>query len=193
MIALISSFVLLFAETASNAGVWAKVKNFESEWLNVPGFEAWKFINLAIFIFILVRFLNKLGLSDAFKAKRDAIRSELIKAEQDKQNALAKLTSAEGRLAQLENEKADILAKAKDEAAFEKKRLAEQAKLEAKRLLDQANSELARLAAQSNAELRRYSADKSVTLAEEKLRKQIDGKTDGNLVAQGLSEIGGLN
>ena len=181
----------LFAETGHAAAESGFMRAY-NQYFNIPGFEGWKFLNLAIFIGLLVYVLRK-PLGDAFRAKRDLIRAELIKAEAEKQAALAKLTSVEGRLAQLENEKAEILAKAKEEAAAEKKRLADQAKLEAARLRSQAEAELARLTAQSNAELRRYSAERSVSLAEEKLRKQIDDKVDARLVSGGLSEIGGLN
>lgn len=166
--------------------------HFYNQYLNIPGFEAWKFVNLAIFIAILVYVLKK-PLGDAFRAKRDVIRAELIKAEQEKQAALSQLTAIEGRLAQLENEKAEILSRAKDEAAAEKKRLADHAKAEVERLRKQTEAELARLNVQSHALLRRFSAERTVALAEEKLRKQIDSKADAQLVKGSIVEIGGLN
>ena len=76
-------------------------------------------------------------MSEAFKAKREMIRAELIKAEEEKQAALAQLTSAEARLAQLETEKKAVLQKAKEEAAAEEKRLAEQAEADANKLRQQ--------------------------------------------------------
>ncbi len=130
---------------------------------------------------------------DSFKAKRELIRAELIKAEQDKQAAMAKLTSAEGKLAQLETEKEQILQNAKDEAAEEKRRLAEMTKSESERLRQQTESELARITAQSRSELRRFSAEESIRLAEEKLRAQIDDGIDARLVKASIQDIGGLN
>lgn len=188
MFAFIYKLTLLFA----GSGAWESFKHFYNEWFNIPGFEIWKFVNLAIFIAFMVYVLKK-PLGAAFNAKRDQIRAELIKAEAEKQAALVKLTSAEGKLAQLETEKANILQKAKDEAAFEKKRLAEQTKLEAERLRHQSESELTRISKQSHAELRRFSAEESIRLAEEKLRAQIDGDKDARLVKASISEIGGLN
>src|SRR4051812_23316692 len=82
--------------------------NFYNEYLNIPGFEAWKFINLAIFVAILV-YLGKKSLSPVFIARREAIRTELIRAEEEKKEALSRLTAAEARLAQLESEKVVIL------------------------------------------------------------------------------------
>ena len=78
MFALINIF-LLFAETTHKAAEGGFTK-FYNEWFNIPGFEAWKFLNLAIFIAIMTYVARK-PLGDAFRAKRDEIRSELIKAE----------------------------------------------------------------------------------------------------------------
>ena len=50
---------------------------------------------------------------------------DTIKAEEEKKEALAKLTAAEAKLAQLETEKEGIISKAKAEAEAEKQRLAE--------------------------------------------------------------------
>ena len=190
MFALITSFILFFAEAAH--GAESGYTRFYNEYFNIPGFEAWKFLNLAIFIALMV-YVAKKPLSEAFKTRREQIRSELIKAEEEKQAALNKLISAEARLVQLETEKANILQKAKDEAAFEKKRLTDQTKIEIDRLRQQSQSELARLTGQSRAELRRFSAEESIRLAEEKLRAQIDGEKDARLVKASIQEIGGLN
>lgn len=194
MFALITNFILLLAGASGKAsgGAWESFKHFYNDWFNIPGFEAWKFLNLAIFISLLVYIIKK-PLSETFKAKREQIRADLIRAEEEKQAALARLTSVEGKLAQLETEKESILKKAKDEAAFESKRLIEQTETDAERLRQQANAELARAANQTRAELRRFSAIESIRLAEEKLREQIDGKTDVKLVKANIAEIGGLN
>ncbi|MEO7539170.1 MAG: hypothetical protein ABIV21_04040, partial [Pyrinomonadaceae bacterium] len=166
--------------------------HFYNQYFNIPGFELWKFINLGLFIAIMV-YLVKKPLSEAFKAKRDVIRAELIRAEQEKQAALAQLAVADAKIAKLEADKEDVLAKAKSEAALEKKRLAEQTKADIERLGHQSEAELTRLSLQTRAGLRRFSAEESIRLAEEKLRAQIDADTDSRLVKASISEIGGLN
>lgn len=190
MFAFITSFALFLAEAAHTAE--SGYMSFYNEYLNIPGFEAWKFLNLILFIGIMVYLLKK-PLGDAFKAKRDQIRAELIRAEEEKQAALARLTSTEARLAQLDSEKETIMQNARDEAAFEKKRLAELTEVEAERLRKQSEAELARLTGQTRAELRRFSAEESIRLAEQKLRAQIDSSVDARLVKAGIQEIGGLN
>lgn len=189
MIAFIVNLNLILAATG---GKESGFTHFYNQYFNIPGFEAWKFLNLAIFIGLMVYVMKK-PLTEAFKARREQIRAELIKAEAEKKAALEKLTLAEAKLAQLDTEKENILKKAKEEAAFEKERLAEQTAAEIERLRLQREGDLTRLSKQSYAELRRFSAHESVRLAEAKLRAQIDGKTDARLVKASIQEIGGLN
>ncbi len=165
--------------------------HFYNQYFNIPGFEAWKFLNLAIFVALMAYFAKK-PLTDAFKSKREQIRAELIKAEEEKQAALAKLTETEAKIAQLENEKDNILKNAREEAAYESKRLEEQTNIEANRLRKQSEADLTRLSKQSHAHLRRFSAEESIRLAEEKLRTQIDDGIDARLVRASIQEIGGV-
>ena len=183
---------LMFLAEAGHVSEAGSFMNFYNEYLNRPGFEAWKFLNLAIFVAVLVYLLRK-PLSDAFKAKRDAIRSELIKAEEEKQAALKRLGEVEARLASLEGDVQAILKRANDEAAEDKDRLGEQTEFEIKRLRDQVNAEIARITVQSKVELRKYSAEESIRRAEERLRAQIDLAKDSILVKANINAIGGLN
>ena len=185
-------FVTIDLFLAATGGKESGFTHFYNQYFNIPGFEAWKFLNLAIFIGLMVYVMKK-PLTEAFKAKREQIRAELIRAEAEKKAALEKLTTAEARLAQLGTEKEEILKKAKAEAAFEKERLAAQTAAEIERLRLQREGDLTRLSKQAYAELRRFSASESIRLAEERLRAQIDRKTDARLVKASIQEIGGLN
>lgn len=184
MLATVTFLLILFAG-GSGGG-------FYDKYFNIPGFELWRFVNLAIFVAILYRVLNK-PLSEAFKARREAIRADLIRAEEEKKAAEARLAAAAEKEAALESERAAILEKARAEADFEAKRIAEAAEAEAKRLTQQAEAEVIRLAAQSRAELRRFSAEESIRLAAEKLKTRIDPATNARLVKASINEIGGLN
>lgn len=188
MLALFTSTILLLDEAGSKGGFI----QFYDTYLNIPGFEAWKFLNLAIFVGALIYILKK-PLTDTFTARRDLIRADLIKADNDKKAALARLSEVEGHLAQMGNEKEAILAKAKEESEDERKRLSEQTKHDIARLRDQADAEVARIANQTRSELRRFSAEESVRLAEQKLRSQIGPDVDSKLVKASIQEIGGLN
>lgn len=189
MLAFIHSFILLAAETGKAGGGFTE---FYNTYLNYPGFELWKFLNLAIFVGLLI-YAAKKPLTEAFKAKREAIRAELIKAEEEKQAALSQLTSAEAKLAGIDPEKNTILTNAKAEADEEQARLAEQTELEVRKMTEQANSEISRLGQVTRADLRKFSAEESIRLAEEKLRSQMNSEKDAVLVKSGIQAIGGLN
>lgn len=188
MFAFIFNLLLLAGGGGGGEGWWHKVEPY----LNFPGFEAWKFLNLTIFVLIMYRLLKK-PLGSAFKAKREIIRAELIKAEEQKQAALSELTSVEAKLANLDAERDDVIERAKEEAAAEKTRIAKEAEIESERLRVQAEGEIERKAAQVRAELRRFSAEESIRLAEEKLRSGMNAESDSRLVKAGISAIGGLN
>ena len=192
MLAFINNIVLIFAGGSGGGGIAGWWHDTGSHLLGYPGFEAWKFLNLAIFIFIMYKLLKK-PLSAAFKAKREAIRAELIKAEAEKQAALSALTASEAKLAGLETEKAAILERAQLEAEDEKKRLAEQTEADIARTRTQTEGEISRLVQIARNDLRRFSAEESIRLAEEKLRAQINPENDARLVKAGIQSIGGLN
>lgn len=189
MFAFAFSFLVLLAAGGHGDGGYM---DFYNKYLNYPGFEAWKFINLAIFV-ALIGYVVKKPLSDAFKAKRDAIRAELIKAEEEKKAALARFTAAEAKLASLDNERQLILNKAKAEADAEAARIAGTADAEIAKLTDQTSGEIARLTQLAKLELKRFSAEESIRLAEQKLRAKIDANADADLVKSGIQAIGGLN
>src|SRR5687768_1095414 len=109
MFAFFHSFLLLAASGGEHSE--GGYMEFYNKYLNYPGFEAWKFINLAIFVAFII-YVAKKPLSEAFKAKRDQIRADLIKAEEEKKAALSRFTSAEAKLASLDNERQLILNKA---------------------------------------------------------------------------------
>jgi F-type H+-transporting ATPase subunit b len=196
MTAFLFSFVLFFAASSGggadpNSG-WGKFLHFWNTYANYPGFEAWKFLNLAIFIAIMVYILKK-PLSEKFKAKREAIRADLIRAEEQRQAALAQLTSTEAKLATLDVESANVLENAKREAEAEKERILRETESEIGKMREQAASEIERSAKQIKNELRRFSAQESIRLAEEKIKAEINAEKDARLVKNNIQAIGGLN
>jgi len=194
MRALFATLIYVFAETAgSSGGWWGSFREFWDHYLNYPGFELWKFINLAIFVFILYYFAQKLKLTDAFKARREEIRADIIRAEQEKQAALSELAAVEAKLVGVDAEKKRILSAAREEIDHEKQRLASQAELETVKLKAQAEGEVVRLGQVAKLQLRRFAVYESLRMAEEKLRTKVDKNTDAVLIRAGIDAIGGLN
>ncbi len=192
MLASLYSFIFLAAESAGHQSGDGGFVNFWNTYFNFPGFELWRFINLAIFIAIMIYILKK-PLSETFKAKREAIRADLIRAEQARQSALAELTATEAKFASLAAEKANIIERARQEAEAEARRITEQTEFEANRLREQATSEIERSVQHAQFELRRFSAEESIRLAEEKIKNQINTDKDKNLIKASIQAIGGLN
>lgn len=188
------SFILIFAEGAGahNSSGWNNFVHFWDTYFNYPGFELWRFLNLTIFAAIMVYLLKK-PLSNAFKAKRETIRAELIKAEAERQAALAQLNATEAKLARLDQETETIRQRAAQEAEAEKSRIDEQTEFEISKLRQQAESEIERAGKQMKTGLRRFSAEESIRLAEEKIRREMTADKDARLVKAGIESIGGLN
>ncbi len=189
MFALIFSFIFLFAGAASSGGGSA-FDHFWETYFNNPNFPLWKFINLAAFVSLMVYLLKK-PLSDVFKAKREVIRAELIKAEEEKQTALAKLTAIESKTAGLENEKDQIRLKAQVEAENEARRIAEQTETDLAKMRTQADNEVLRMKKQAENELRKFSAEESIRLAEKLIREKLGTSSDTQLVKAGIENLGG--
>lgn len=196
MLGFFISFLYFLAEGASAAehsegylGWW--YKNVDP-YMNFPGFEVWRFINLIIFFSILAYILKR-PLSEAFKARREAIRAELIKAEEERKAAVAKLAEAEAKLAALESDKSKILAEAVSEAEAERSRIEEEIKSESRRLRGQAEGEIQRKSQQVRSKLKRFSAEESIRLAEEKIKQSMSSETDARLVKATIDSIGGMN
>ncbi len=188
------AFIFIFAaETGASGESGANgFAHFWNTYFNYPGFELWRFLNLGIFVAIMIYLLRK-PLTNAFKAKRETIRAELIKAEEERQAALAQLTATEAKLSRLEMEAAEVVEHARQEAAAEKARIAGQTEFEISKLREQAGSEIERESKLANLKLRRFSAEESIRLAEEKIKKQINAQNDARLIKAGIESIGGLN
>jgi F-type H+-transporting ATPase subunit b len=196
MLAFISNALLLLASApaggANSDSALGKFIYFWDHYLNYPGFEIWKFVNLFVFVAILIYILRK-PLSGAFKAKREQIRAELIKAEEAKKAALAKLTEIEAKLAGADSEKQRVLREARAEIEQEKARLIAQADAESAKLNEQTAGEIIRIGQVARLQLRRFAVEESIRRADEKLRAQVNNETDSRLINSGIQAIGGLN
>ena len=97
---------LLFA--SEGAGGW-------TEWMNYPGLEAWKFLNLAIFTAAAIWILRK-PISTALQSRRAAIQKELLDAQAEREQAQALIAEADSLLGHLDEEVKTIHEQARQEA-----------------------------------------------------------------------------
>jgi F0F1-type ATP synthase membrane subunit b/b' len=187
MFAFINFLLFLAAEAESHGGA-----SFYDKYLNYPGFEAWKFLNLFIFVAALVYLLRR-PISDAFKARREAIRAELIKAQQERDAALARLQQVEERLQNLDAETARIREQSVREAEAEATRIAEQTAADIEKIRENARREIIAASANARRELKQFSAEESIRLAEDMVRQNLQSGTDAaRLVNASIEGLGGV-
>lgn len=173
---------------AEGAGWWARAQPY----LDYPGFEAWKFLNLAVFVFALVFILTrKAKLGEVFKARRETIKQELARAQQERDAAIAKLKEVEERLGRLDIEVGAIKEQSKREAAEERERIARSTETEITKLSEQATREIESAGKAAKKELRRFTAEQSVQLAEQFIRRELKPEDDARLIAGNIEELGG--
>lgn len=164
----------------------------ETRWWDYPGFELWKFINLAIFVLALVFAMrNFFGVPEMFRDRKEIIKRELARAQQERDAALAKLKEVEDRLARLDAEIATIKEQSVREAAEERERIAQLTETEIAKLGEQASREIGSAGKAARKELRRYTAEQSVRLAEEIVRREMKPEDDARLIASNIAELGG--
>jgi F-type H+-transporting ATPase subunit b len=163
----------------------------ETHWYNIPGWEAWKFFNLFVFVGVLVYFLKK-PLSQSLVARREAIRRDLMRAQEERNAAQAKLEEVEARLARLNAEVEAVRAQSQKEAAAERERVERATEEEMRKLREQAQREIESAGKVARQELRRQAAEESVRLAEEMIRRDMRPEDDARLVGEYVEELGGI-
>jgi F-type H+-transporting ATPase subunit b len=163
----------------------------EVSWYNYPGWEAWKFLNLFLFIGVLVYFLRR-PLSQSLVARREAIRRDLVRAQEERNAAQAKLEEVEARLARLNAEVEGIRAQAQKEAAAERERIERATEEEMKKLREQAQREIESAGKLARQELRRHAAEESVRLAEGMIRRDMRPEDDARLIGEYVDDLGGI-
>jgi F0F1-type ATP synthase membrane subunit b/b' len=157
-------------------------------WLNYPGLELWKFVNLAIFVGAGIFFL-RIRINKGLLARRDAIQQELVAAKTEREQALAKLADAESLLSRLDDDVRTVHEQANQEAEQERKRLSAGTERELEKLKQQAQREIERADKIARKELREYLAKRSVELARASLRDRIRPEDDTLLIKERIGEL----
>ena len=174
--------ILLFAQEHADAAY---------PWYNYPGFEVWKFINLFLFIGAMILLLRR-PISQSMQMRREAIRKELMRAQEERNAARAKLEEVNARLARLGDEGTGLRAQSEQEAAQERERIARTTEEEARKLREQAQREIESAGKAARLELRRYAAEQSVELAEQLIKRDLRETDDERLLHDYIEELGGV-
>ena len=159
-----------------------------TEWYNYPGLELWKFANLAIFTGVGIYILRK-PINHVLLARRGAIQQELVTAQQEREQALARVAKADSLLSRLEKDVHAVEEQAREEAKSERQRIAESTQREIEKLKQQAQREMETADKLSRKELRRFLAQKSVQMARDSIRAQMRPEDDTHLIKENIGEL----
>lgn len=159
-----------------------------TSWLNYPGLEAWKFVNLAIFVGLGILFMRR-RISEALAGRGEAIKRELIEAQEQKARAVAKMAEADSLLSRLDSDIRAVHERSRQEAESERQRLAAAATREMEKLKQQAEREVDTAAKVARKSLREFLALKSVEFARHKVRTQIRPEDDRQLIESSIGEL----
>lgn len=159
-------------------------------WWDYPGFELWKFFNLALFVGLMLYVLLKADIRGAFRTRGESIKAELEKARTERDAALAKLKEVEERLAGMSEQVSLINQRSKAEVEAERQRIAQSTQEEIAKLTAQAQREIENAAKTAKHELRNFAAETSVRMAEELIRRDMRPEDDARLMMHNVEEMG---
>ena len=159
-----------------------------TEWYNYPGLELWKFANLAIFTVVGIYILRK-PISQALQSRRGAIQQELITAQNERDQALARVAEADNLLSGLDDDVRKVETQAQEEAMSERQRITASTEREIEKLKQLAQREMETADKLARKELRQFLAEKSVQMARESIRTQMRPEDDTVLIRESIGEL----
>jgi F-type H+-transporting ATPase subunit b len=128
----------------------------------------------------------------AFANLRKDLEDRLAQAEKDKAEGEAQIRELEAKMAGLQGELDEILAKAGVEAEAEKLRVLAAARTEAAAILAAAESEITRQQQLASQELRALVADLAVEAAAKRLEARVQGAAAQAVTDHAIAELGAV-
>ena len=155
---------------------------------------AWRVINLAVFLAVMIYiFRYRLRIGKVFDDRAAGIARELEEARKEKEEAERRLIEIESRLQQVDQEAADMRARAEVEARQEAERIRQSAEADSEKIKQLARREIEGAMRAARAELKSYVAELSVGMAEERIRKNMRPEDDRKILTDYVRELGEVN
>jgi F-type H+-transporting ATPase subunit b len=139
--------------------------------LGIPDF-IWLPVNLTLFLYILQRYIGR-PMAAYLDARREGIAEELANARTQLEEADRLQAEIRKRLDQIEDEVADIQARAASDGAAEAERITEQTALDEERFLKRVDDEISRREAETRARLAQDTADLTAQMARDLLSRDM--------------------
>jgi F-type H+-transporting ATPase subunit b len=162
-------------------------------WWNYPGLELWKFVNLLLFILAALYLHRRFGrpVKEGLRSRSEAIKRELLRAQEERDQALAKLAEVEARFANLDVEVSKVRERNAAEIEAERERSRSTTEGELTRMREQAKREIESAGKTLRHELRQFAAQESIRLAEDILRREIGTDEHARLTKRSIEELKG--
>ncbi len=160
-------------------------------WWNYPGLELWKFVNLLLFILAGFYLHRRFGrpIKEGLRSRSEAIKRELKRAKEERDQALAKLSEVEARFAKLDDEVAKVKERTAAEIEAEREHTKGSTEAELAKMREQARREIESTGKTVRHELRRFAAQESIRLAEGILKEQIGPGEHARLTNRSIEEL----
>ena len=158
------------------------------EWFNYPGLEVWKFLNLAIFTAIGIYLLRR-PISEALASRREAIKQELVQAQQEQARALEKVAESDSLLSTLDDDVRAVHEHSRQEVESERQRVATSTAREIEKLKQQAEREMETADKVARKELRQFFAQRSVEFARDRVSREMRPEDDRHLIEDSIGEL----
>jgi F0F1-type ATP synthase membrane subunit b/b' len=128
-------------------------------------------------------------ISEALAARRDAIKQELVDAQQRRERALALVAEADTKLSRLDADIKSVHELSQQEAESERERLAISTTRELEKLDQQARREMETADKVARKQLRQFFAKRSIDVAREAVSSQMKPEDDVLLIRESIGEL----
>ncbi len=140
---------------------------------------AFSFLNFVVLAALVGWFLVK-NLPKVFRDRTSSLQKHLVEARSANEEANARLSSVEARLAKLDEQIAAMRTQSEKDIAHDEQRIKASIEEEKQRILEAAEQEISSATAQAHRQLKQYAADLAIEQAARKLA--ISAETDRLLV-----------
>jgi F-type H+-transporting ATPase subunit b len=154
-----------------------------------PKTLAFQFLNFGVLLFLLIKFGGS-AINKSLRARHDQLKSDMVEAARLRTVAEARFKEQEARLANLESELDAMRQAILKEAAHEKARIIAAAEEKARRVQDDTKFQLDQQIKDAELRFRAEVAEAAIKVAEELLRRSVNGSDEQRLVQGFVAELG---
>lgn len=153
----------------------------------------YRWINFLIFVGALIWAFTNKGTKAYFRSRQKVIGDAIAESARAREEAARQERAAEQKMASLDEEVADLRARAERESAAETQRIGALAQEEAKRIEQSAQLEIRAAERAAQSELKAIAARLAIDRAEALLRDQVNPEAESNLFHGFVAALGGAS